>query len=84
MVKIEGKEAKFFRKFTKGIQEFDLGKKSSKLSHACIPLRSLCKVHKIKKVRYTDTFQNYYNENSYPHHTRDTSPFFPLSPAITG
>ncbi len=27
LAKIEGKEAKFFRKFTKGIKGFDLGKK---------------------------------------------------------
>ncbi len=38
LAKIEGKEAKLFRKFTKGIQGFDLDKKNSKLSHACVPL----------------------------------------------
>jgi hypothetical protein len=37
--KIEGKVPFFSRKFTKGIQGFDLGKKKSKLSHACVPLK---------------------------------------------
>jgi hypothetical protein len=38
LAKIEGKEANFFLNFTKGIKGFDLGKKNSKLSHACVPL----------------------------------------------
>jgi len=37
----QSKEKKriYFRKFTKGIQGFDLVKKNSKLSHACLPLK---------------------------------------------
>jgi hypothetical protein len=30
---------KFFQKFTKGIEGFDLGKKKLKISHACVPLK---------------------------------------------
>ncbi len=42
LAKIEGKEANFFRKFTKGIEGFDLvPKKNSKLSHACVPLKGV-------------------------------------------
>ncbi len=37
--KSKEKKRIFFRKFTKGIQGFDLGKKNSKLSHACVPLK---------------------------------------------
>jgi hypothetical protein len=36
-MKIEGKEAKLFSKIYQG---FDLGKKKSKLSHACVPLNA--------------------------------------------
>ncbi len=38
--KSKGKMQKKFRKFTKGIQGFDLGKKIQQLFHACLPLRS--------------------------------------------
>jgi hypothetical protein len=36
--KLKEKKQKFFQKFTKAIKGFDLGKKNSKLSHACVPL----------------------------------------------
>ncbi len=36
--KSKEKKRNFCRKFTKGIYGFDLGKKNSKLSHACVPL----------------------------------------------
>jgi hypothetical protein len=36
--KSKERKRNFFRKFTKGIQGFDLGKKNSKLSHACVSL----------------------------------------------
>ncbi len=37
--KSKEKKIIFFRKFTKGIKGFYLGKKNSKLSHACVPLK---------------------------------------------
>ncbi len=37
--KSKEKKQIFFRKFTKGIQGFDLSQKNSKLSHACVPLK---------------------------------------------
>ncbi len=36
--KSKEKKRNFFQKFTKGIKGYDLGKKKSKLSHACVPL----------------------------------------------
>ncbi len=39
--KSKEKKRNFFRKFTKGIEGFDLGQKNSKLSHACVPLIKL-------------------------------------------